>query len=363
MQLSVAGRRLAYGQRRGSGVGRLSLDFGPATPPRAMRVLTSDGVELVGSEWGDRSAQHTVVFLHGFCLSQRSWALHIASLVDRYGATIRIISYDHRGHGQSQAAPVGTYCIGQLADDLAAVMAQLHVEGRVTLVGHSMGAMVALSHVVSAPPATQPQGLVLVGGAAGRVTQRGLGRLLASPGVRLVCRMGCYPPASALRVVIGPVCAAVGRCLDGRSPRGALADVIAAALATTPIATVFGFLPAFRDYDEYRGLGLIHARTVVVSGAADVITPVAHSLDLAAGVPGAEHICVAGAGHMLAQQAFRSVEQAITQAMGIDEAEPSAVARPRRTVSSGQRQVARDVRIRPADCQTAAPMMRRGVAS
>lgn len=313
-------------RRRGSRVGGLTWNFGPPPPTRVVRILTPDGMELVGAEWGERSAPRTVVFLHGFCLSQTSWALHIGSLIDRYGPTIRIISYDHRGHGQSQAAPVGTYRIGQLADDLAAVMAQLHVEGRVTLVGHSMGAMVALSYVASVPPPMQPQGLVLVGGAAGRLTQRGLGRLLASPGVSVVCRLGRHMPSPALRVVIGPLRAEIGRRLCGRWPQGALTDVVVTALTTTPTATVFGFLPAFREYDEYPNLGSIHARTIVISGQADVLTPVAHSLDLSAGVAGAEHICVAGAGHMLAQQAFHTVQRAITRAMGIDDTETSLAA-------------------------------------
>lgn len=293
-------------------------DFGRLPPPRTVHALAADGVRLNGTEYGNPAAAHTAVFLHGFCLSEMAWASQIRALIASYGPAIRVISYDHRGHGQSQGAPQSTYRIRQLADDLAAVLTQLHVAGRLTLVGHSMGAMVALSYACRPQQPVRPDGLVLIGAAAGRITQRGVGRLLSSPGVTLVCRLGRRTPSPALRGLIAPICAAVGHRLAGRSAQGTLIDVIASALATTPAATVFGFLPAFRDHDEYPNLGLVRARTVVISGQADVLTPVAHSLDLAAGVPAAEHICITGAGHMLAQQAFETVHRAITRVVGVD---------------------------------------------
>ncbi|WNG94525.1 hypothetical protein [Mycobacterium sp. ITM-2016-00318] len=40
----------------------------------------------------------------------------------RYGTRIRIVTYDHRGHGGSSAAPMPTYLIEQLAADLATVL-------------------------------------------------------------------------------------------------------------------------------------------------------------------------------------------------------------------------------------------------
>ena len=59
----------------------------------------------------------------------------------------------------------------------------------------------------------------------------------------------------------------------------------------------------------------ISARTVIVSGDLDPLTPAAHSRDLAAAIPGAHHINVADAGHMLPQQAPDVIHRAITAAV------------------------------------------------
>ena len=106
-----------------------------------MRVTTGDGVQLAVRDYDPPSRTQTVVFLHGFCLSRASWARQIDDLLGRYGDSTRIIAYDHRGHGDSSAAPMGTYRIDRLAADLDEVLAALDVTAPLTLVGHSMGAM------------------------------------------------------------------------------------------------------------------------------------------------------------------------------------------------------------------------------
>jgi pimeloyl-ACP methyl ester carboxylesterase len=146
-------------------------------------VITSDGVRLAVRDYGSAGARdHTVVLLHGLCLTQTSWALQVRHLVRRWGNSIRIITYDHRGHGRSAGAELDTYRIDRLAADLAEVLAVLKVTGPLTLAGHSMGGMTALAYL--GRPAedrpVEPDGLVLVATAAGRLSERGLGRLLAT---------------------------------------------------------------------------------------------------------------------------------------------------------------------------------------
>src|SRR6202008_3016359 len=129
------------------------------------------------------------VFLHGFCLSQASWAAQIDSLLWSYGDTTRIIAYDHRGHGDSGAAPIGTYRIDRLAADLDDVLAALKVTAPLTLVGHSMGAMAALAYLGRPTRARDPDGLVLGPTAAGNLAQRGLGRLMGPPATPLLFKL------------------------------------------------------------------------------------------------------------------------------------------------------------------------------
>jgi pimeloyl-ACP methyl ester carboxylesterase len=277
-------------------------------------VMTRDGVRLAVHDCGPPRAEHTVVFLHGFCLTGASWARQIDYLLGRCGEQVRVISYDHRGHGRSSGAPVSTYRIEQLACDLADVLVALEVAGLVTLVGHSMGGMVALTYLgqraLDRP--VEPHGLVLVATAAGRLAERGLGRLLATPATAALVGLIDHTPEQALRILAGPACATLGRWYGyGRAQRATLLSVAAAALTNTPVSTAVGFLPSLRSYDQYRILGSVRARTIVISGGTDVLTPPAHSRELAAGIAGATHVHVPYAGHMLAQQAPYVIGDAI----------------------------------------------------
>ena len=56
-------------------------------------VRTVDGVSLAVCDTGPRSAEHTVVFLHGLCLDRTSWDCQITHLRRRYGRSVRSISY------------------------------------------------------------------------------------------------------------------------------------------------------------------------------------------------------------------------------------------------------------------------------
>jgi pimeloyl-ACP methyl ester carboxylesterase len=288
-------------------------------------VTTSDGVRLAVRDYGSAdAADHTVVLLHGLCLTQASWAIQIRQLVRRWGNTVRIITYDHRGHGHSTGAPMHTYRIDRLAADLAEVLTALHVTGPVTLAGHSMGGMAALAYL--GRPAldrpVEPQGLVLIATAAGRIAERGIGRLLAASATRmlfeLVRRMPRGTTDQGIQALVRPVCDALIR-YSGHSTaeQNALAAVAAAAIRTTSLATAAGFLPSLKRYNQYHTLASIAAKTIVVSGGADMATPASHARDLVAAIPGATHLHRPAAGHMLLQDAPHCVSTAINRAMGM----------------------------------------------
>lgn len=312
-----------------------------------VQVQARDGIRLSVCDWRPEQAEATVVFLHGWCLSDMSWSRQKARLRRHFGDRVRLISVDHRGHGRSEAAPVHTCRIEQLADDLAVILTALEVRGPVTLVGHSMGAMVALEYL--ARPVEQrpvdPDGLVLVATAAGKLAQRGLGRMLKTPATAALVAALAHTPEHLLRVMAGPVFGAVGRwCGCDPAERATVAALAASALTTTPLTTVIGFLPSLRDWDRTEVLEGIQARTVVVSGGADLLTPVAHARELVAAIPGASHVHVAEAGHMVPQQAAAAVDAAIRTVMAGSPA--AAVADPpvpRRRPTGARRHVLRRI--------------------
>ena len=243
-------------------------------------VVTTDGVRLnVRDHRSEQAGDPTVVLLHGLLLTQDSWDLQVALLRGRYKNRVRIITYDHRGHGGSGHAPMPTYQIEQLAADLGEVLTALAITGPLTLAGHSMGGMVALAYLggpASRRP-VQPRGLVLVGTAAGSVAERGIGRLLASPATGalygLVRRMPRTVTDKAVETITQPLGAALNRIAGDRS---ALAAMAATAVRATSLATATGFLPSLKRYDVYDGLASITAKTIVVSGGTDMLTPASH---------------------------------------------------------------------------------------
>jgi pimeloyl-ACP methyl ester carboxylesterase len=295
-------------------------------------VITSDGVRLAVRDYGAAGARdHTVVLLHGLCLTQSSWALQVRHLVRRWGNGVRIITYDHRGHGRSTGADMHTYRIDRLAADLADVLTVLRVTGPVTLAGHSMGGMTALAYL-SRPAAdrpVEPQGLVLVASAAGRLAERGLGRLLGTRATGmlfdLVHQMPRRATDRAINGVVRPVCEGLMR-YSGAERSGAGAAT-ASAIHTISLSTAAGFLPSLKQYDQYDALASIAANTVVISGGADRTTPADHARDIAAAIPGATHLHRPTAGHMLLEEDAQCVSDAIDRVM-------SAQRRPARGAAS-----------------------------
>jgi pimeloyl-ACP methyl ester carboxylesterase len=215
-----------------------------------------------------------------------------------------VIAYDHRGHGRSDSAATSTYTPDRLADVLDA----LQVRSPMTLAGHSMGGMAALSYLSLAHMPIEPVGLVLVGTAASGLTNCGLGRLLALPGLDAAMSLASHAPRGlstrVLRGVAGPLCGIVTR-------DRAVSTSLAHAVRCTPASTVLGFLHALKTYDRHSVLATITASTTVISGGEDLLTPTAHSDVMAAAIPGATRIHLPSAGHMLLHEAAGVVSDAI----------------------------------------------------
>ncbi|UXX97150.1 alpha/beta hydrolase [Streptomyces sp. AD2-2] len=96
----------------------------------------------------------TLVFLHYWGGSARTWDLVVDRLPDR-----AVLTVDFRGWSRSSGLP-GPCTLGRLADDTLAVIADAGVTDHV-LVGHSMGGKVA--QLVAATRPVGLRGIVLVG--------------------------------------------------------------------------------------------------------------------------------------------------------------------------------------------------------
>jgi pimeloyl-ACP methyl ester carboxylesterase len=100
-------------------------------------------VRLNGEEVGEGPS---VVQLHGLTATRR-YVLHGSVALARRG--YRLVSYDARGHGESEPAPDRSgYGYDELTDDLRAVLAERCPGERPVLAGHSMGCHTAVAHAL-----------------------------------------------------------------------------------------------------------------------------------------------------------------------------------------------------------------------
>ncbi len=120
-------------------------------------VRVASGVRLHYAEQGDTDA-HPLILLHGISDSWFSFSRVLSGL----GATYRVFALSQRGHGDSERPEAG-YGMADFAADVVAFMNALGLE-RATVVGHSMGSLVAQQVALSAPERVAR--LVLVGSAA-----------------------------------------------------------------------------------------------------------------------------------------------------------------------------------------------------
>lgn len=102
------------------------------------RFRTRDGLELVADAGGDPD-RPAVILTHGWGQTRHSWRRTMGSLIAR---GYHVVSFDTRGHGDSQWAPDGDYRMTMLASDIAEVRRTLGP--RAAVVGASMGGLSGL---------------------------------------------------------------------------------------------------------------------------------------------------------------------------------------------------------------------------
>jgi pimeloyl-ACP methyl ester carboxylesterase len=100
-----------------------------------------------------------VVLCHGITATRR-YVLHGSRALSRAGH--RVVTYDARGHGESDPAPVGEgYGYPELVGDLERVVEEQVGDERFLLGGHSMGAHTAVAYALRHPE--RLAGLVAIG--------------------------------------------------------------------------------------------------------------------------------------------------------------------------------------------------------
>ena len=239
----------------------------------------------------DEGAGDTVVFLlHGVGGGKAAWAPAMKALV---GAGFRAVAWDMPGYGASPAiVPYDNTGLARALERLIDVIDAGAVTDkggvrRNILLGHSMGGMIAQEAVALFPQ--KIHGLILSGTApafgqpGGEWQQQFLHSRFAP--LDAGCGMAGLAPELA-RGMMAP-----------DASEAAMAQAVAI-MARVPEATYRAALAAIVSFNRRDHLAKITVPTLCLSGEHDKNAAPFVMEKMAARIPGAEYLCLAGAGHI-----------------------------------------------------------------
>jgi pimeloyl-ACP methyl ester carboxylesterase len=233
-----------------------------------------------------------VVFLHGAGLDHTIWAL-LARWFAHRGSSV--LAPDMPGHGRSDGEPLGS--IATMADWTAALI-EATGANKATIIGHSMGSLVALETAARHPQKVRAIGLIATA-AAMPVSRELLAAAEANDhaAVDMISLWG-----EGFRASLG------GSLAPGMWMLGGSARL----LERERPGVLFKDLAACDKYHD--GLGAaakVKVPATIVLGERDLMTPAKGGTELAAAMPNARVVVLKGAGHLLMSERPDEVLQAI----------------------------------------------------
>ena len=238
--------------------------------------IAANGIEVSYRLDGPAGAP-VVMFSNSFLTDYSMWDLQMPGFGTRY----RVLRYDARGHGETQATP-GPYSVDLLVADAVALLDGLAIE-RVHFVGLSMGGMIAQLLASKHPE-----------------------RLLSVSLCDTACRL---PPESAwderINLALTAGTAAFVQPMTTRWLTPAYyaqhPDIVAklgAMIAKTSVKGAVGCAQAIKKMDQTAILAGIKIPTLIVVGEQDVGTPVAVAELLHRQIKGSRFSIINDAGHL-----------------------------------------------------------------
>src|SRR5690606_29144538 len=253
----------------------------------------------------------TLVFVHGFCLHMGSFHFQRRALAER--GDWRMVFYDQPGHGRSGRRTEGEYTLEGLGAALRRVIEATTPEGRIVLVGHSMGGMtiMALAELDPELIAQRVAGVVLIATSAGRLeaTRVGLPQIVsraARPVLPLVNR--------ARRAASNLAWQLTRRYGFGTArPSRALVSFVEGMNSSTSIETIARYLRTLYTHARYPALDALRdVPVLVICGEKDQITPPVLSTQICERLPHAKLVMVPDSGHVVLLEHSAEVNDVLT---------------------------------------------------
>ena len=239
-----------------------------------------------------------LVLLHGIGGDGTIWQPQLDAWSDRF----RLFAWDMPGYGKSERLYEMSF--PALAEALVALLDELELE-RAHLVGHSMGGMLAQAMTALHPE--RVASLVLCAtsasfGPPGGDFQRQwvkdrLAPLDAGQGMDVVAR-------DAIARLIG----------DEPDPEGiALAERCMSAVSE---ASYRAAVRCVASFDQRETLDTIAVPTLLVAGEKDPSAPLKAMQRMEAGIPGAQLVCLEGAGHLVPMERPQAFNETVARFLG-----------------------------------------------
>ena len=220
-----------------------------------------------------------LVLSHSLACSVRMWDEQVTAFQDRY----RILAFDSRGHGQSEA-PAGPYTLELLAGDLKALLDHLRI-GRAHFCGLSMGGMIGQSFALRYPGIFAS---LVLADTTSRYPAEALP--LWQDRIRLAETQGMQP-------LVEPT---LGRWFTEpyRKAHPETVERIGKLIASTPVPGYVGCSRAIPKIDFTARLKDIRCPILVIVGEQDQGTPIPMAREIHDHTPGSKLVIIPDAAHL-----------------------------------------------------------------
>jgi pimeloyl-ACP methyl ester carboxylesterase len=242
-------------------------------------IINGSSVQVACGGRVHREGLPFAVFLHGAGFDHTAFALQSRWLAFRGW---NVLAPDLPGHGRSEGPPLASveamaHWTLQLMDAAGAAQA--------VLIGHSMGALVALETAAQAPERVRR--LLLIGAA---------GKMPVHPDLLDAARRNHHDAIDMVNVWGHGAAAGIG---GSRAPGVWMVGAGERILERTAPGVLYNDLSACNAYDGLVRASAVTAPALLVSGQNDLMTPIRAARALVAALPAARLTVLPGAGHML----------------------------------------------------------------
>lgn len=255
-----------------------------------MHMMSANGIAIHLSDTGEQD-RTTLVFSNSLGTDFRIWDRVVPGL----SRTFRIVRYDKRGHGLSEA-PASPYDMADHVGDLEAVLDGLGIE-KAIVAGLSVGGMIAQGLAAKRPDLVRALILMDTAARIGSVE-------LWNERIDAVRGGGIEAIADGVLQRWFPARFAGTRPAERAGWR--------AMLTRTPVEGYIGTMMALRDTDLTDQTATLTVPTLAICGADDAATPPELVRATAGLIPGARYVEVPNAGHLPCIDQSEAVVQAMS---------------------------------------------------